>query len=279
MVEGKGEGLQPVILVTNDDGFNAGGFKALIELVRPFGRIVAVAPEEGNSGMSHAITIKTPLRMKRRYLYEGVELYTVNGTPVDCVKFAMNRLFGQKPPDMLVSGINHGSNASINVIYSGTMAAALEGALYRVPSVGISLLDYSESPDFSAAIAYGRTIVRNVLVHGLPEGTCLNVNVPVLPLDKIRGVRVARQCKGVWREEFEKRTDPRGTDYYWLTGYFNNDEPDAVDTDEYCLDNGYVSVVPIKVDFTSYSDIERLKEWNFHLVNHNPKEKVREENR
>ena len=266
MVDGKGDLRRPVILVTNDDGFRAAGIEALIEMVKPFGSVVVVAPEEGHSGMSHAITIKTPLRLKKRKRTDDVQFYSVNGTPVDCVKLAMNQLFTTSLPDLVVSGINHGSNSSISIIYSGTMAAAIEGCLYGVPSIGFSLLDYDENPDFTASIEFGRVIVGNVLQNGLSHGSCLNVNIPVLPIKSVKGIKVTRQNKGTWREEFEKRTDPRGVDYYWLTGYFLNEEPTATDTDEYWLNEGYITVVPIHVDYTDYKELERIKSWKFDQI-------------
>lgn len=261
------EERRPVILVTNDDGYKSTGFAALIEMVKPFGRIIAIAPNEGNSGMSHAITIKTPLRLKRRKRDDDVEMYSVNGTPVDCVKLAMNQIF-QIPPDLIISGINHGSNSSVSVFYSGTMAAAIEGCLYHIPSIGFSLLDYTSNPDFSAAIHFGREVVRNVIENGLSNGTCLNVNFPLLRIDEIKGIKICRQNSGVWKEEFDKRTDPHGRDYYWLTGYYHNNEPEATDTDEWALNNGYISIVPIKIDITSYKELERLNSWNFSVQNH-----------
>jgi len=251
----------PVILVTNDDGFRAKGIEALIEMVKPFGRIIAVAPEEGNSGMSHAITIKTPLRIKKRTRTDEVELYSVNGTPVDCVKLAMNQLF-TNPPDLIVSGINHGSNSSVSIFYSGTMAATIEGSLYNIPSIGFSLLDYASNPDFTSAIHYGKSVIQAVLEHGLSNRTCLNVNFPVLPIGEIQGIKICRQNNGIWKEEFDKRTDPRGQEYFWLTGYFHNNEPDATDTDEWALSNGYVSIVPISTDLTNYKEIDRLNQWS-----------------
>lgn len=256
------EDRRPVILVTNDDGFRAKGIEALIEMVKPYGRIIAVSPEEGNSGMSHAITIKTPLRLKKRSRTDDVELYSVNGTPVDCVKLAMNQIF-KNLPDLIVSGINHGSNSSVSLFYSGTMAATIEGSLYGIPSIGFSLLDYTNSPDFSTAISFGQHIIENVLDKGLAKGTCLNVNFPVLKVDEIKGIKICRQNNGIWKEEFEKRTDPRGQDYFWLTGYFQNNEPNATDTDEWALSNGYISIVPITTDLTCYKEVDRLKTWNF----------------
>jgi 5'-nucleotidase len=267
VMENSKEERRPVILVTNDDGFRAKGIEALIEMVKPYGRVIAVAPEEGNSGMSHAITIKTPLRLKKRKRTDDVELYSVNGTPVDCIKLAMNQLFSI-PPDLIVSGINHGSNSSVSIFYSGTMAATIEGCLYNIPSVGFSLLDYTSDPDFSAAIHFGGIVIQNLLDNGLTNGTCLNVNVPVLKTDEIKGVMVCRQNSGIWKEEFDKRIDPRGHEYYWLTGYFHNNEPDATDTDEWALANGYVSIVPISIDLTSYQEIDKIKNWSFTKQDH-----------
>lgn len=271
---------KPLIFVTNDDGYKAKGLEALVEMVRPFGQVIVVAPEEANSGMSHAITVKVPVRLKRRKVSDDVEVYSVTGTPVDCVKLAMNQLFKSRTPDLLVSGINHGSNASVSIVYSGTMAAALEGSLYKIPSIGFSVLDYSDTPDFEATVKYGRTIVQNVLKFGLAENICLNVNVPVLPADEIKGIKVVRQNKGVWREEFEKRIDPRGVDYFWLTGYFQNEEPEATDTDEYYLSKGYITIVPIHADFTCYKEMKRIEGWNLDFVDgkkHEAKSKIEDE--
>lgn len=245
---------QPVILITNDDGYRAKGLQALVEMAKPLGRIVSVAPEQGHSGMSHAITIKQPLRLRKRFSSDGVELYSVNGTPVDCVKLAMNQLF-ETPPNLILSGINHGSNSSVSIFYSGTMGATIEGCLYGIPSVGISLLNHDFDADFAAVTHFCLPVVKTVLSKGLPKELCLNINVPNLPASSIRGVRVCRQNRGAWREEFEKRVDPHGRDYYWLTGSFQNLEPNATDTDEYALANGYISVVPIGVDLTLHSSI------------------------
>jgi 5'-nucleotidase len=246
-----------LILVTNDDGIHAKGLEALIEIVKPFGKIVVVAPEEGNSGMSHAITIKTPLRIRSHKRTDNIDFYSVNGTPVDCVKIAMSQILSRQP-DLLVSGVNHGSNSSVSILYSGTMAAAIEGCLYGIPSIGFSLLDYTTSADFSAAIPFGKRIVKQILASGLEKGTCLNVNFPVLPEHEIKGIKICRQNKGTWREEFEKRLDPRGYEYFWLTGYFLNEEPLSVDTDEYALANGFISIVPVSIDLTNYKELDRL---------------------
>lgn len=248
---------EPLILVSNDDGYRAKGIEALIEMAKPLGRVVVVAPSEGCSGMSHAITIKRPLRIRKHKRNDDVEMYSVSGTPVDCVKIAMNQVI-KGMPDIVLSGINHGSNSSVSVFYSGTMGAAIEGCLYGIPAIGFSLLDYLPDADFSAAVRFGRPIIESVLAKGLKKGVCLNVNFPAIPFEEIRGVKVCRQNLGTWREEFEKRTDPRGVDYFWLTGYYQNDEPEATDTDEYALANGYVSVVPVRVDLTDKNEVSTL---------------------
>ncbi len=253
---------KPVILVTNDDGYRAKGIQALIEVVKPFGKVVVVAPSEGHSGMSHAITVKVPLRIEKVEEKEGFEFYICSGTPVDCVKIAMNQLLKEKP-SLLVSGINHGANSSSSIVYSGTMAAAMEGCLYEVPSIGFSLLDFSKEADFSSCINPARKIVGNVLKNGLLPDTCLNVNIPNVPENEMKGVKVCRQNKGVWREEFDKRTDPNNREYFWLTGEFYNLEPEADDTDEWALHHKYISIVPVQTDLTSYASLEQIKKWNF----------------
>ncbi len=253
---------EKLILITNDDGIEARGLKSLIEVVREFGKVVVVAPEESQSGMSHAITMKFPLRIRKVKNEEGLEIYSCNGTPVDCVKLAVHQLLGRKP-DMLVSGINHGSNASVSIVYSGTMAAAIEGSINKIPSIGFSLLDYSADADFETSRIYVRRIMEKVFMNGIEKGICLNVNIPVGKEDELKGIKVCRQTDGYWQEEFDKRIDPGKREYYWLTGNFTNSEPLADDTDEWALKNKFVSVVPIRIDFTSYSRIEELKKWKF----------------
>jgi len=253
---------EKLILVTNDDGVEAKGLRSLIEVVRKFGKVIVVAPEKSQSGMSHAITMKYPIRIRKVKKEEGLEIYSCSGTPVDCVKLALHQLLGKKP-DMLVSGINHGSNASVSIVYSGTMAAAIEGGINKVTSIGFSLLDYSADADFEAAGIYVRRIIEKVFMNGIEEGICLNVNIPVGKGNELKGIKVCRQTEGYWQEEFDKRIDPGKREYYWLTGYFNNSEPLADDTDEWALQNKFVSVVPIQIDFTSYSRIKELKKWKF----------------
>jgi 5'-nucleotidase len=251
---------RPLILVTNDDGIYAGGMEALISVARKFGDVVAISSREPMSGMSHAITIKIPLRVKLVSEEPGLTRYMTNGTPVDGVKLVFNNL-SERKPDLLLSGINHGSNSSSSVLYSGTMAAAMEGAINHIPSIGFSLLDYSPDADFSASLRYVEEVSRHVLENSLPDGICLNVNIPALPSEKIKGIRICNQANGYWKEEFEKRTDPTGSEYYWLTGFFHNREPENGDsgTDEWALKNGYVSLVPISTDLTAYEVLESMK--------------------
>ena len=250
-----------LILVTNDDGYDSKGLAAAVEVARGFGRVVVVAPETTQSGMSQAITMYNPLYLRCVRKEEGLEVYAFSGTPVDCVKMAFDYLLSEERVDLVISGINHGSNSDVNVLYSGTMGAAIEGSFYGCPAVGLSLDDHGEDADFEAAVAYGRRIVGSVLENRIELPLCLNVNVPVGRPDELRGIRLCRQNRGFWREEFERRQDPRGQDYYWLTGYFHNTEPGAQDTDEWALDHGYVSIVPIQVDLTNYRQLERMKRW------------------
>jgi 5'-nucleotidase len=253
---------RPLILVTNDDGIEAKGLLALIEAVKSFGKVMVVAPAEPQSGMSHAITVKTPLQVKKLFEDDDLIQYECIGTPVDCVKIAFNQLLSQKP-DLLVSGINHGSNSSSSVFYSGTMGAALEGCINEIPSIGFSLLSLDPDADFSASKYFVEKIIHKVLANGLPKSICLNVNVPPMPEDKIAGIKVTRQTRGFWKEEFDKRIDPLGRSYYWLTGHFHNDEPEAPDTDEWALKNNFVSIVPLHVDLTCYDTLRIIKDWNF----------------
>lgn len=250
---------KPLIFITNDDGVNARGLQAAIRVARKFGDVVVVAPEVTQSGKSHAITMYSPLFLREVKMEEGLKIYALNGTPVDCVKMAFDHLLKDEKIALVISGINHGSNSAISVLYSGTMGAAVEGSFYGSPSVGLSLLDHDDNPDFSAAEVYATRIVEQVLEGKFPTPLCLNVNIPVAPLEHIKGIRVCRQNKGYWKEEFFCRQDPRGKNYYWLTGDFFNVEPEATDTDEWALANGYVSVVPVQVDLTDYTRMEVLK--------------------
>jgi len=252
---------KPLILVTNDDGVDAPGIRTLIEVMRRIGNVVVVAPDGPRSAMGHAITVATPLRIKLIGEEDGYREFSCTGTPVDCVKLGVKIVMRRKP-DLLVSGINHGSNASINVIYSGTMAAVFEAAIDKIPAVGFSLDDYSHNADFNHTKDYIEKIARNVIQKGLPNGICLNVNFPKISSDEIRGLKICRQASGSWVEEFDERVDPRGRDYYWITGVFSNtDHHDGTDT--WALDNNYVAVVPMKFDFTDYGMIDKLYEYDF----------------
>lgn len=252
---------EKLILVSNDDGVDAKGLKTLIEVASRYGKVVVVAPAEAQSGMSHAITIKTPLRAKRLQNNNSPEIYSCQGTPVDCVKLAVNQLLHGKKPDLLLSGINHGSNSSSSIIYSGTMSVAMEGCVNQIPSAGFSLLSYDPDADFTAAGKIVEKVIENIFEKGLPEGVCLNVNIPYVPIDEMKGIKVCRQAKGLWKEEFVKRVDPHQGEYYWLTGYYLNLEENSEDTDEYALAHNYTSIVPINIDLTAYAAIPELKTW------------------
>jgi len=246
-----------LILLTNDDGLYAGGLKTLLEVMEEFGKVILVSTTESMSGMSQALTVKTPLRVKLLEENDKHRIYACNGTPTDSVKLAINQLVDRKP-DWVVSGINHGSNASVSVLYSGTMAAALEGCLYGISSVGFSLNNFSPTADFSACKEYIRIVMKKLSSGSLPAGVCLNVNIPAIKNNEIKGIKVCRQSKGNWREEFEKRKDPMGKTYYWLTGIFQNHEPDSTDTDEWALSHNFVSIVPVTVDMTAHWYIDEL---------------------
>lgn len=250
----------PLLLLTNDDGYLSAGLSAMIKAAREFGDVVVIAPEESQSGKSHAITVEKPLRVRKRKDEKGLLFYSCDGTPVDCIKLALSQIL-QRSPDLVLSGINHGSNASVSVFYSGTMAAAIEACINKIPAAGFSLNSYSEDADFTDALPYIRMVIRNMLEKGLEQGVCLNVNIPALPAGDIRGVKVCRQTDGLWKEEFIRRTDPSGRDYFWLTGFFKNFEAGAEDTDEWALQNQYVSIVPVKIDLTGYDHMETINAW------------------
>jgi 5'-nucleotidase len=251
-----------LFLLTNDDGIHARGLKVLIDIVRKMGNVYVVAPQESQSGMSHAITVKTPIRIRKILEEDDCSVFSSNGTPVDCIKLALNKLLDRRP-DMIISGINHGSNSSASIVYSGTMAAAIEGCINGIQSMGLSLLDYSPDADFSGIVKYTENIIKQALEKGIPQGTCLNVNFPVNHSGEIKGVKICRQTKGMWVEEFDQRTDPQKRTYFWLTGNFINQEPEAEDTDEWALHNNYISIVPVQPDFTSYKALPHLKKWKF----------------
>jgi 5'-nucleotidase len=249
---------KPLIFVTNDDGISAPGVISLVNTARKFGEVVIIAPDKPQSGMGHAITINATLRLNRSSYHNIENEYSCSGTPVDCVKMAVNKILHKKP-DLVLSGINHGSNSSINVIYSGTMSAAIEGALEGAPSIGFSLCDYGIDADFSQAEKFVEKIISESLKHKMPTGVCLNVNIPKLKTDEIKGIKVCRQAKANWVEEFDERLDPYKRPYYWLTGKFMNFEPESTDTDEWALANGYISLVPTQCDLTAHDALEKFK--------------------
>ncbi len=251
---------RPLILVTNDDGITAPGIRALIKIMNKIGDVVVVAPDSPQSGMGHAITIDNVLHCNPITIDEGPQIeYSCSGTPADCVKMAVSEILNRKP-DLCVSGINHGSNSSINVIYSGTMSAAVEAGIEGVPAIGFSLLDFNYHADFKPSEEFIKKIVLNVLLNGLPDATVLNVNIPKLKKEEIKGVKICRQANGYWKEKFDKRKSPFGKEYYWLSGEFINKDK-GQDTDIWALENGFVSVVPVQFDMTAHHAIQKLNEW------------------
>ena len=251
---------KPVILITNDDGITAPGIMNLVEAVKDLGKIIVVAPDKPQSGMGHAITIGQPLRLQKVNQFEGIESYSCTGTPVDCVKLAVDKILHRKP-DLCLSGINHGANHSINVIYSGTMSAAVEAAIESIPSAGFSLLDYNLGADFTGARKYTRMVVEMMLKTKLDKHTILNVNIPSMPVELVKGFKICRQAYAKYEEDFIERTDPHGRMYYWLTGEFVNFDK-GKDTDVWALANDYVSVVPVQFDLTNYVLKTQLeKQW------------------
>ncbi|RDI15876.1 5'/3'-nucleotidase SurE [Flavobacterium sp. AG291] len=252
---------KPLILVTNDDGITAPGIRALISVMKELGDVVVVAPDSPQSATGHAITINNTLSINKIDIDPDVELeYSCSGTPVDCVKFAVSEILKRKP-DLCVSGVNHGSNSSINVIYSGTMSAAVEAGIEGIPAIGFSLLDYNWDADFEPIKASIKKITEEVLENGLPEGVILNVNFPKLKEDEIKGIKICRQAKAMWQERFDKRQTPMGKDYYWLTGKFVNLDH-GEDTDEWALAHGYISIVPVQFDLTAHHAMQSLNSWN-----------------
>ena len=251
----------PLILITNDDGFEANGLEALVEAAKDFGEIVVITPNGSRSGMGHAITMNVPLRVQLYKTENGIEYYRTNGTSVDCIKLGQRVVLRDRKIDLVLSGINHGSNSSVSVIYSGTMAAAIEASFENVPAIGFSLLDYSSNADFAASVVYAKQIIKKMLQSELPKHVCLNFNIPKLPFAEIKGIKITRQTWGYWHEDLEEHIDPFGGKYYWLAGFLVNLEEDAMDTCEWALRNGYVAVTPVHFDMTSHKTIDNLKHW------------------
>ncbi|HSZ71097.1 MAG TPA: 5'/3'-nucleotidase SurE [Cytophagaceae bacterium] len=249
---------KPLILVVNDDGITSHGIRTLIEIAKELGEVLVVAPDSPQSGMGHAITIGDTLRLDPNDIYKDVEAYQCSGTPVDCVKLAKHYILKGKQPDLVVSGINHGSNSSISVLYSGTMSAAIEAAIEGIPAIGFSLCDYSPLAEMKHIKAYVKQIITNVLTNGMPEGIALNVNFPVYSeTHSIKGIKVCRQALSKWQEVFEERKDPNGRRYFWMSGQFENEDK-GEDTDEFALANGYISIVPCSYDMTAHHSVSKL---------------------
>ena len=248
---------RPLILVTNDDGITAPGVRNLVDFMNEIGEVVVVAPNSPQSGKGHAITINSTLTFEEINLEGPQKDYSLSGTPVDCVKFALDKILTRKP-DIVVSGINHGANSSINVIYSGTMSAAVEAGVEGLQAIGFSLLDFSWDADFTQAKEHIQEIVKKVLENPMPKGVVLNVNIPKLAKDQIKGIRVCKQADAKWEESFDQRVHPHGKTYFWLSGYFNNMD-ESPDADEVALSEGYISVVPVKFDLTAYEYMQDLK--------------------
>ena len=251
---------EPLILVTNDDSIYSKGIESLVKVAKNFGEVIVVAPDKPQSGMGHAITINDPLRIYEYHKFDDVKAYSCTGTPVDCVKMGIYGVLNRKP-DLLLSGINHGANHSINVIYSGTMSAAVEGAVEKVPSIGFSLLEYKPDADFDASMKIAERIIANQLKYKMTPGICLNVNIPQGKYEDIKGIRICRQGLGQWQDDFQKREDTFSRPYYWLAGSFKNMDK-GEDTDTWALENNYVSVVPTHFDMTAHREIGELNNWD-----------------
>lgn len=251
---------KPLILISNDDGYHAKGIKCLVDMLSGIADLLICAPESARSGFSGAFSATIPLRLKQRRQYDNVEVWSCNGTPVDCVKLALSELCPRRP-DLVIGGINHGDNGSVNTHYSGTMGVTLEGCMKGIPSLAFSLCDHRDDANFEPLRSLVRSITQKVLKDGLPYGVCLNVNFPVA--DKFKGVKVCRMADGIWGNEVVRMHHPRGYDYFWMVGEYVNNEPDADDTDNWALTHGYVAITPTKIDVTSYEMIDRMKAWSF----------------
>ena len=253
------ENKRPFILIANDDGYHSRGIRHLVDFVSTIGDVLVVAPESARSGYSCAFSATDYLRLKPRHNMGNIEIWSCSGTPVDCVKIALSQLCRNRRPDLILSGINHGDNSSVNNHYSGTMGIAYEGCMKYIPSIAFSSCDYDPNADLSYLRDYVRLIVKKVLANGLPKGVCLNVNFP--KVEKFAGLKVCRMGWGSWTREVEACKHPRGFDYYWMTGHYRNDEPDATDNDQWALAHGYVTVTPSKIDVTDYEVLSKMKSW------------------
>jgi 5'-nucleotidase len=250
---------KPLIFITNDDGIFAKGIRSLVEAASPFGEVVVISPDKPQSGMGHAITINNLLRMNSSDIFGEIQAYTCSGTPVDCVKLGIYELLKRKP-DLLLSGINHGENTSTNVLYSGTMSAAVEGAMENIPSIGFSLADFDSNADFTLSIHVTKLLIQKALEKPMPSGICLNVNIPKITLSEFKGIKVCRAATAYWEDRFDKRLDQFGNSYYWLTGEFTSQDK-GEDTDLFVLKNRFASVVPVQFDLTAYHSISEINSW------------------
>lgn len=253
---------RPLLLISNDDGYEAKGIRMLVEMVSDFGDVIVCAPDSARSGYSCAFSATLPLTLQLRERRPGVEIWSCNGTPVDCVKMALAEIVPRKP-DMVIGGINHGDNGSVNTHYSGTMGVTLEGCMKYIPSVAFSLCDHRSNADFEPLRPLIRAITERVLAEGLPQGVCLNVNFPLV--DGFKGVRVCRMARGTWCSEVAKCHHPRGYDYWWMVGHYQNDEPEADDTDNWALAHGYVAITPTQIDVTAYQAMGLIESWDLSL--------------
>ena len=255
------ENKKPLVLISNDDGYHANGIKTLVGFLKDWCDVLVVAPESGRSGFSCAFSASVPLRLKRRHnMGDDVEVWSCTGTPVDCVKLALDQLLVGRKPDLVLSGINHGDNSSVNTHYSGTMGVAKEGCLKYIPSIAFSSCNYDEGADLSALHDGVVAIVKKVLVEGLPKGTCLNVNFPAIP--PFKGIKICRMTQASWIHEVVKERHPRGYDYYWMVGEYHNDEPGAEGTDQWALEHGYIAITPTKIDVTDYEWLNEHSSFN-----------------
>ena len=253
---------RPLILIANDDGYQAKGINCLIDMLRDMGDIIVCAPDSGRSGYACAFSAVKPLRLEKVREEEGLQVWWCNGTPVDCVKMALHCICPRRP-DMIVGGINHGDNASVNTHYSGTMGVVMEGCMKYIPSVAFSLCDYRPDADFEPMRAIVRKVSAQVLKEGLPRGVCLNVNFPLT--EEIKGVRVCRMAFGTWGKEVVSCHHPRGYDYYWMVCEYTNDEPEAEDTDNWALTHGYIAITPTRMDVTSYEMMKQMESWDLKI--------------
>lgn len=261
MTDNNNTSKKPLILVSNDDGITAPGIGFLVQVMKEIGNVVVVAPDSPQSGMGHAITVGNSLRLDKVNMFEGVEAYECSGTPADCIKLAKHYVLKELKPDLVVSGINHGANTSVSVLYSGTMSAAIEAAIEGLPAIGFSLCDFKQDADFSHVLPFVKKIALEALKSGIPQGVALNVNFPIKSEEPIKGVKICRQANAHWQEDFDQRIDPHGRKYFWLVGDFVNEDK-GEDTDEWALSQNYASIVPCEFDLTAHHALSKLNKWD-----------------